>query len=106
MEVRQSYFDNGEFLNYYGAYDQLKSTWNYEVLPSQVAQQTMKQVDRGFTSFFNLGENKYDADVSPPSYLPKDGFYTLDTPHSRFRSTTTTFGSEFRERTATSSTAT
>ncbi len=88
-EVRQHYFDNGEYLNYYDAYDQLKTNWNYEVLPSQVAQQTMKQVDRGFKSFFNLvekkRENKYDADVSPPSYLPKDGFYTLEYPSQSFQ---------------------
>ena len=88
-EVRQHYFDNGEYLNYYDAYDQLKTNWNYEVLPSQVAQQTMKQVDRGFKSFFNLvekkRENKYDAEVSPPSYLPKDGFYTLEYPSQSFQ---------------------
>jgi IS605 OrfB family transposase len=88
-EVRQHYFDNGEYLNYYDAYDQLKSNWNYEVLPSQVAQQTMKQVDRGFKSFFKLvnkkRENKYDADVNPPSYLPKDGFYTLEYPSQSFQ---------------------
>lgn len=88
-EVRQHYFDNGEYLTYYDAYDQLKTNWNYEVLPSQVAQQTMKQVDRGFKSFFNLvekkRENKYDAEVSPPSYLPKDGFYTLEYPSQSFQ---------------------
>jgi IS605 OrfB family transposase len=30
-------------------------------------------------------ENKYDADVSPPSYLPKDGFYTLEYPSQSFQ---------------------
>jgi putative transposase len=87
--VRQHYFNNGEYLNYYDAYDQLKDNWNYEVLPSQVAQQTMKQVDRGFKSFFNLvekkRENKYDADISPPSYLDKDGYYTLEFPSQSFQ---------------------
>ena len=88
-EVRQHYFNNGEYLNYYDAYDQLKQNWNYEVLPSQVAQQTMKQVDRGFKSFFNLvekkQENKYDADINPPSYLNKNGFYTLEFPSQSFQ---------------------
>ena len=88
-EVRQYYFDNSEYLNYYDAYDQLKDNWNYEVLPSQVAQQTMKQVDKGFKSFFNLvekkRENKYDAEVSPPKYLDKDGFYTLEFPSQSFQ---------------------
>ncbi|WGI16728.1 transposase [Methanonatronarchaeum sp. AMET-Sl] len=88
-EVRQHYFNNGEYLNYYDAYDQLKDNWNYKVLPSQVAQQTMKQVDRGFKSFFNLVEkkrqNKYDANIRPPSYLDKDGFYTLEFPSQSFQ---------------------
>jgi len=49
----------------------------------------MKQVDRGFKSFFDLvekkRENKYDADISPPSYLNKDGFYTLELPSQSFQ---------------------
>jgi len=44
----------------------------------------MKQVDRELKSFFNLlakkRENKYDADISPPPYLDKDSFYTLEFP--------------------------
>jgi transposase len=64
-EVRQHYFNNGEYLNYYDAYDQLKTNWNYEVLPSQVAQQTMKQVDRGFKFFFNLVEKNNKTSTTP-----------------------------------------
>jgi hypothetical protein len=46
-EVRQHFFDNGEYLNYYNTYNRIKSNENYEELPSQVAQQTMRQVDQG-----------------------------------------------------------
>jgi len=37
-EMRQYFFDNGEYLNYYNAWERLKNdSWNYERLPSQVA---------------------------------------------------------------------
>ena len=90
-EMRQYFFDNGEYLNYYNAWERLKNdSWNYERLPSQVAQQTMKNVDKAFQSFFKLvekgREGKYDSDkVSPPNYLDKDGFYLLDFPNQMFQ---------------------
>jgi len=90
-EMRQYFFDNGEYLNYYNAWERLKNeSWNYERLPSQVAQQTMKNVDKAFKSFFKLAEKgregKYDATkVSPPSYLDKEGFYLLDFPNQMFQ---------------------
>ena len=88
-EVRQYFFDNGEYLNYYNTYNRIKDNENYEELPSQVAQQTMKQVDKGFKSFFKLlekkREGKYDRKVNIPSYLDKDGFYLLDFPNQSFQ---------------------
>lgn len=101
-------FDNGEYLNYYDAYDQLKDNWNYEVLPSQVAQQTMKQVDKRFKSFFNLvekkRESKYDADIGPHPILRRTDSTRLSSPHSRSKSKTTMFDLAFRTRIETSST--
>lgn len=90
-EMRQYFFDNGEYLNYYNAWERLKNdSWNYERLPSQVAQQTIKNVDKAFQSFFKLveksREGKYDSDkVSPPHYLDKDGHYMLDFPNQMFQ---------------------
>jgi len=88
-EVRQHFFKNGEYLNYYDSYDRVKDNENYEELPSQVAQQTMKQVDKGFQSFFKLvekkREGKYNEKANIPSYLDKDGFYLLDFPRQSFR---------------------
>ncbi|MFU1780276.1 RNA-guided endonuclease InsQ/TnpB family protein [Haloarcula japonica] len=88
-EVRQHFFDNGEYLNYYNTYSRVKSNENYELLPSQVAQQTMKQVDHGFKSFFKLVEKKrdgkYNEEVCIPQYLDKDGFYLLDFPSQSFQ---------------------
>lgn len=49
----------------------------------------MKQVDKGFQSFFRLKqkqkEGKYNSKVSIPSYLDKDGFYLLDFPRQSFQ---------------------
>lgn len=88
-EVRQHFFDNGEYLNYYNTYNRIKDNENYEELPSQVAQQTMKQVDKGFQSFFKLvekkREGKYNEEANIPSYLNKDGFYLLDFPRQSFQ---------------------
>jgi transposase len=88
-EVRQHFFDNGEYLNYYNTYNRIKTNENYEQLPSQVAQQTMKHVDQGFKSFFKLvekkREGKYDEEANIPSYLDKDGFYLLDFPRQSFQ---------------------
>lgn len=88
-EVRQHFFDNGEYLNYYNTYNRIKDNENYEELPSQVAQQTMKQVDKGFQSFFKLvekkREGKYNEEANIPSYLDKDGFYLLDFPRQSFQ---------------------
>ena len=88
-EVRQYFFDNGEYLNYYNTYNRIKDNENYEELPSQIAQQTMKQVDKGFQSFFKLKEKqregKYNEQANIPSYLDKDGFYLLDVPRQSFQ---------------------
>jgi len=77
--VRQYYFNNGEYLPYEQAYHLVKHNENYQLLPSQVAQQTMKVVDRNMKSFFHvLKERKkgnYNRSVSLPKYLPKDSYF-------------------------------
>ena len=77
--VRQFYFDNGKYLNYYDNYSPLKSSVNYKSLNSNMAQQILKEVDGAFRSFFALlkreGYDKKKCNI--PYYLPKDGFTTL-----------------------------
>ena len=77
--VRQFYFDNGKYLNYYDNYSLLKSSVNYKSLNSNMAQQILKEVDGAFRSFFALlkreGYDKKKCNI--PYYLPKDGFTTL-----------------------------
>ncbi|KNF10215.1 transposase, partial [Gottschalkia purinilytica] len=89
-EVRQHYFNTSEFLKYTKAYHILKNTENYKLLPSQVAQQTMKVVERTMKSFFGLLREKkkgnYNKPIKIPRYLNKEGkFVLLYTPaHMRY----------------------
>ncbi|MFW6172212.1 MAG: RNA-guided endonuclease InsQ/TnpB family protein [Elusimicrobiota bacterium] len=88
-EVRQHFFNNSEYLSFNKVYHRVKNNENYELLPSQVAQQTMRNVDKGFKSFFRLLEKKwsgkYERKVSPPNYLKKDGFFMIDFPNQSFQ---------------------
>lgn len=80
--VRQYYFAEGEYLNYEKNYALLKSSDNYKMLNSNMAQQILKEVDGSFKSFFGLlrlaKKGKYAfKDCKLPNYLPKDGYTTL-----------------------------
>ena len=80
--VRQYYFIEGKFLKYEKNYTLLKSSPNYKLLNSNMAQQILKEVDGSFKSFFGLiklaKQGKYAfKDCKLPHYLPKDGYTTL-----------------------------
>ena len=80
--VRQYYFNEGEYLNYEKNYALLKPSENYKLLNSNMAQQILKEVDGSFKSFFGLlklaKKGKYAfKDCKLPNYLPKDGYTTL-----------------------------
>ena len=80
--VRQYYFNEGEYLNYEKNYALIKSSDNYKMLNSNMAQQILKEVDGSFKSFFGLlklaKKGKYAfKDCKLPNYLPKDGYTTL-----------------------------
>ena len=80
--VRQYYFNEGEYLNYEKNYALLKSSESYKLLNSNMAQQILKEVDGSFKSFFGLlklaKKGKYAfKDCKLPNYLPKDGYTTL-----------------------------
>ncbi len=80
--VRQYYFNEGEYLKYEKNYVLLKDSQNYKMLNSNMAQQILKEVDGSFKSFFGLlklaKKGKYAfKDCKLPHYLPKDGFTTL-----------------------------
>ncbi|USK62245.1 RNA-guided endonuclease InsQ/TnpB family protein [Peribacillus asahii] len=80
--IRQHYFTEKSFLKYEANYHVAKTNENYKLLQAGVSQQILKVVDRSFKSFFNLikkaqkGEYRFQ-DIKMPSYLKKDGLFTL-----------------------------
>lgn len=83
-EVRQKFFSDKKYLNYYEAVRILKGTENYTSLQAQVSQQTMKIVDENFKSFFALMRKNIKARI--PKYLDKDGFFKLCIPTVNIKS--------------------
>jgi len=87
--IKQHYELNGSFLSFVKAYHLVKNSEPYKLLPSQVAQQTMKIVERNYRSFFRLlNERKkgnYHRSTHPPRFLPKDGHFVLIFPYQSFR---------------------
>lgn len=80
--IRQYYFKEEKYLSYKDNYNLLKSSPNYKLLNSNMAQQILKEVDGSFKSFFGLlklaKQGRYEyKNIKLPNYLPKDGFTTL-----------------------------
>ena len=74
--VRQFFFEEKRYLRYESNYHVCKDNENYKLLNTDIAQQTLKVVDRSFRSFFNLikaakqGLYRFDK-ISLPRYLKK-----------------------------------
>lgn len=80
--VRQHYLQEKQYLKYEANYYELKNCENYKLLNSNMAQQTLKDVDMMFKSFFALiklaKQGKYSfRHIRMPNYLPKNGYYNL-----------------------------
>ena len=79
---RQYYFNENKYLNYEKNYHLLKTSENYKMLNSNMAQQILKEVDGSFQAFFGLlklakkGRYSY-RDIKLPQYLRKEGYFTL-----------------------------
>ena len=81
-KIRQHYFQEKQYLRYEANYYEMKSYKNYKLLNSNMAQQTLKDVDSMFKSFFALiklaKQGKYSFRcIKLPNYLPKDGYANL-----------------------------
>ena len=79
---RQYFFREGKYLGYEKTYAILKTSENYRILNSNMAQQSMKVVDGMFASFTGLlrlvKKKQYDSRaVKIPHYLPTDGYAPL-----------------------------
>lgn len=78
--VRQSYFAEKKYLTYNQNYHVCKDSENYKSLGTDIAQQTMKVVDRAFKSFFACLKSDKVKKVRLPHYLDKEGFFSLILP--------------------------
>lgn len=80
--IRQHYFQEKQYLRYEANYHELKNSNNYKLLNSNMAQQTLKDVDQMFKSFFALiklakqGKYKFKH-IKMPNYLSKNGYSNL-----------------------------
>lgn len=76
-EIRQYYFQNKKYLSYIDINRKftLENNTDYRALPAQVAQQTMRMVDKNFKSFFQLRKKGMKAKI--PKYLDKQGYFEL-----------------------------
>ena len=80
--VRQYYFQEKQYLRYEANYYEMKHLENYKLLNSNIAQQTLKDVDAMFKTFFTLiklaKQGKYDfKHIKIPNYLPKNGYANI-----------------------------
>jgi len=82
--VRQYFFQERKHLRYESAYHLCKVNENYKLLNTDIAQQTLKVVDRTFKSFYGLisavKNGSYQQKVKLPNYLPKDGYFLMIIP--------------------------
>ncbi|HAO11307.1 MAG TPA: transposase, partial [Planktothrix sp. UBA8407] len=83
-ECRQYFFAQRKRLTYESNYHICKSNENYRLLNTDIAQQTMKVVDRSMRSFLGLVKaisiGRCEQKPQLPKYLPKDGYFPLIIP--------------------------
>lgn len=83
--IRQYYFAERKYLRYEANYHVCKNSENYKALNTDIAQQTLKVVDRSFKSFFALilkaKSWAYQFNqIRLPHYLSKEGYFSLIIP--------------------------
>lgn len=88
--IRQHYFQEKQYLRYEANYHEMKRLENYKLLNSNISQQTLKDVDKMFKSFFALiklaKQGKYNFKyIKLPNYLPKNGYSNLAISQIRLR---------------------
>ena len=88
--VRQFYFAEGGYLRYESNYHYCKDNENYQLLQTDIAQQTLKVVDRSFKSFFNLIQRAKESlyrfeQIRIPRYLNKEGYFPLIIPRIKVK---------------------
>ncbi len=87
--VRQYFFQEHKHLRYESAYHLCKENENYQAPNTDIAQQTLKVVDRTFRSFYGLikavKSGSYQRHVRLPHYLPALGYFVLIIPRIKVK---------------------
>ena len=88
--VRQYYFSEHKYLRYEDNYHVCKKSENYQALGTEIAQQTLKVVDRCFKSFFALMNKVKSAScqfniIKLPHYLNKEDWFSLIIPRIKIK---------------------
>ena len=73
--IRQKFFSDKTFLSFNKNYHDCKDNENYKLLQSNMAQQTLRDVDDAFKSFF--GSLKSSKKSRLPKYRDKGGLYQI-----------------------------
>ena len=73
--IRQKFFQDKTFLTYTKNEKLCKENENYKLLQSNMAQQTLRDVDDAFKSFF--GSLKISKKSHPPKYCEKGSLYQI-----------------------------
>ncbi len=88
-ESRQYFFAERKRLSYESNYHICKSNENYRLLNTDIAQQTIKVVDRSMRSFLGLlkaiSVGRCDQRPQLPKYLPKEGYFPLIIPRIKLK---------------------
>ncbi|PSF37614.1 transposase [Aphanothece hegewaldii CCALA 016] len=88
-ECRQYFFTERKRLTYESNYHLCKSNENYRLLNTDIAQQTMKVVDRSMRSFLGLlkaiSVGRCEQKPQLPKYLPKEGYFPLIIPRIKLK---------------------
>ena len=88
-ESRQYFLAQRKRLSYESNYHLCKQNENYRLLNTDIAQQTMKVVDRSMRSFLGLlkaiSVGRYEQKPQLPRYLPKEGYFTLIIPRIKLK---------------------
>jgi putative transposase len=89
FECRQYFFTERKRLTYESNYHLCKFNENYRLLNTDIAQQTMRVVDRSMKSFVGLLQaisiGKCNQRPQLPRYLPKEGYFPLIIPRIKLR---------------------
>lgn len=88
-ECRQYFFTERKRLTYESNYHICKSNENYQMLNTDIAQQTIKVVDRSMRGFLGLLKaisiGRYDQKPKLPNYLSQEGHFPLIIPRIRLK---------------------